>query len=169
LGHRSLLRNLQDQNLQDQKLQDLANTLPATVLRSKASSTTTKYLGALRRWKIWATEFNLPILPAHEALYLQHIGQTKGSKAASVEAVNGIARAHSMAGLPSPTADLFVRSALEGLKRSLAKPTIKKTPDTLKSITDDALADKSLASIRLTRMCLIGFAGFFRHSELSNI
>ena len=91
----------------------------------------------------------------HVALYLQHLGQTKGSKANSEEA-NGIAWAHSMAGLPSPTADPFVLSVLEGLKRSLAKPTIKKatfTPDMLKSITYDALADKSLASIRLTTMC----------------
>jgi len=169
-GHWSLLKNLQDQ-----KLQDLANALPATVLCSKASSTTTKYLGAFRRWKSWAKEFNLPIFPAtatHVALYLQHLGQTKGSKAASEEAVHGIAWAHSMAGLPSPTADPFVRSVLEGLKRSLAKPTIKKAPftsDMLKSITDDALADKSLASIRLAAMCLIGFAGFFRYNELCNI
>jgi len=110
-------------------LQDLAKALPSTILRSKASSTTTKYLGAFKRWKTWADEFNLPTFPAtatHVTLYLQHLGQTKGSKAATKEAANGIAQAHSMAGLPSLTVNPFVRSVLEGLKRSLAKPIVKK-------------------------------------------
>ena len=39
----------------------------------------------------------------------------------------------------------------------------------LKNIAEDALTDKSLANIRLAIMCLIGFAGFFRYSELANI
>ena len=106
------------------------------------------------------------------ALYLQHLGQTKGSKAAAEEAVNAIAWAHSMAGLPSPTSDPFVRTVLEGLKRVLAKPTTKKAPFTaemLKRITEDALSDNSLASIRLATMCLIGFAAFLRYSGLANI
>ena len=50
---------------------------------------------------------------------------------------------------------------LDGLKRSLAKPTTKKAPftaDMLKIIAEDALTDKSLANIQLATMCLIGFA-----------
>ena len=92
--HWSILRNLEDQ-----KLQDLAKALPSTVLRPKASSTTTKYLGAFKRWKLWAAEHKLPVFPAnatHVALYLQHLGQAKGSNAAVEEVVNGIAWAHSM-------------------------------------------------------------------------
>ena len=107
------------------------------------------------------------------AFYLQHLGQTKASRAATEEVVNGIAWAHhSLAGLPSRTADPFVRSVLDRLKRSLAKPTTKKAPftaDMLKIIAEDALTDKSLANIRLATMCLIGFAGFFRYSELATI
>ena len=73
-----------------------------------------------------------------------------------------------MGGISSPTADPFVQSVFEGLKRSLAKPTIKKAPftaDMLKNIADDALRWGSLASIRLAAMCLIGFAGFFRYAS----
>ena len=83
---------------------------------------------------------------------------------AAEEAVNGIAWAHSMAGLPSPTADPFVRLVIDGFKRSLAKPTTKKvafTANMLKNIADDALTDKSLTNIQLAAMCLFGFAGFF--------
>ena len=42
-GHWSILRNLNDH-----RLQDLDKALPSTVLRSKASSTTNKHLGAFR-------------------------------------------------------------------------------------------------------------------------
>ena len=41
-------------NLEDPELRRLVKALPATVLRSKADSTTKKYLGAYQRWKIWA-------------------------------------------------------------------------------------------------------------------
>ncbi|KAL5496951.1 hypothetical protein EMCRGX_G013331 [Ephydatia muelleri] len=41
-------------NLEDPKLRRLAQSLPATVLRSRADSTTKKYLGAFQRWKVHA-------------------------------------------------------------------------------------------------------------------
>ena len=96
----------------------------------------------------------------------------KGSKAATEEVVNGLAWAHSVAGMPSPTTDPLVQAVLDGCKRVLAKPTAKKAPFTaemLKSITENALAVNSLASIRLATMCLIGFAGFLCYSELASI
>ena len=79
-------------------------------------STTYNLRPALPRLNIWGPleggrSGQLPIFPAtatHVALYLQHLGKTKGSRAATEEAVNGITWAYSMAGLPSPTADPFV-------------------------------------------------------------
>ena len=91
-GQCSILQNLEDDNLKD-----LAKALPTTVLRSRASSTTSKYLGGFKIWKRWATECRLPVFPAlstHVALYLQHSGQSKGSKAAAEEAVNSISWAN---------------------------------------------------------------------------
>ena len=41
-------------NLEDPELRRLAQSLPATVLRSRADTTTKKYLGAYQRWKTWA-------------------------------------------------------------------------------------------------------------------
>ena len=41
-------------NLEDPELRSLAKALPKTVLRSKADSTTKKYLGGYQRWKTWA-------------------------------------------------------------------------------------------------------------------
>ena len=70
---------LELRELRDPTLQELAGKLPNTVLHSRADSTTKKYLGAFRRWKSWAIQHQLPVLPAketHVALYLQHIGET---------------------------------------------------------------------------------------------
>ena len=47
------------------------------VLRSRADSTTKKYLGAYQRWKTWAEARHevpaFPVLAVHLALYLQHL------------------------------------------------------------------------------------------------
>ena len=51
--------------------------------------------------------------PLHIILCLQYLGETKSSKAAVEEAVNGLAWAHSLAGIDSPTANPLVRSTLE--------------------------------------------------------
>ena len=69
--------------LEDPELKDLASRLPQTILHSCANNTVKKYLGAFRRWKFWAIGHNLSPIPARPhkfALYLQFIGETKGSK-----------------------------------------------------------------------------------------
>jgi len=77
-----------------------------------------KYLGGFRWWKSCALAHNLRVFPSNElhvALYLQHLGETKNSKAAIEEAVNSLAWAHSLSGLPSPTEALFVQVVLRDL------------------------------------------------------
>ena len=91
--------------LHDPALRVLASRLPGTVLHSRADSTVKKYWSAFRRWKSWALQHKLPVLPAkgsHVSLYLQFIGDTVKSKSAAEEACNALAWAHSMAGLSSP-------------------------------------------------------------------
>ena len=160
---------------EDPKLKQLAEGLYDTVLQGKAASTTKKYLCGFRRWKAWATHHKLQVFPAkvcHIVLYLEHLGETKGSKAAIEEAVNALAWAHSSSGLPSPTASPFVQIVLDGLRRAHAKPVKKKEPFTvemLKAIADDAIQTDSLADTRLAAACLLAFAGFLRYDEISNI
>ena len=70
--------------LKDPELKSLADELLVTVMNCRASSTTTKYLRAFRRWKEWASSHKLPSLPAkshHIALHLQHLANITSSKA----------------------------------------------------------------------------------------
>ena len=79
-------------NLEDPELRRLAQALPATVLKSRADSTSKKYLGTCtyRRWKVWADARqgvpSFPVKQVHLVLYMQHLSESTGSKAAVEEA-----------------------------------------------------------------------------------
>ena len=160
------------QDLDDPELRKLAETLPMTVLHSRATSSTKKYLGAFRCWKAWASEHALPVFPAqvhHVALYLQHLAESLESKAAAEEAVNALAWVHSLSGVESPSSNPFVRATLEGIQRMLARPVQKKEPITSQMLVElvaDTNKHCSLANLRLTSACLLAYAGFLRFDEL---
>eukprot|EP00731_Ephydatia_muelleri_P010160 Em0005g746a len=95
---------------------------PATVLRSRADSTTKKYLGAFQQWKFWAdTRQGVPSFPVQEiqlVLYMQHL----------------------------------IKPTLEGLKRMLAKPKVRKEPvtaDMLKAMVEATGSEPPLSKDRL--------------------
>lgn len=121
--------------LQDEELRRLASLLPETVLRSCANSTTTKYLYAFERWKNWAeprAEVNVfPVQEIHFSLYLQHLSEVTGSKAAIEEAVNAVGWINQIAGRKPIASPPIVRATLAGLQRILAKPKVKKEPVTV--------------------------------------
>ena len=70
------------------------------------------------------------------ALYLQHLGNSTGSRAAVDEAVRAFAWIHQAAELPSPTNDPFVKAVLRGLCCILALPTVKKRLFTIEMLND---------------------------------
>ena len=123
--------------LEDEDLKRLAGALPMSVLLCRASSTTKKYLGAYKRWKVWAADHKLAAFPVEGVyliLYLHHLAEVKGSKAAVEEAVNSLSWAHNLAGITPPSASPIVQVALEGLRRALARPVCKKAPFTVGSL-----------------------------------
>jgi len=59
----------------------------------KATSTTRKYLGVFKRWRVWADSHHITTFPVNEvhlAVYLQYLGEIKASKSAVEEAVNSV-------------------------------------------------------------------------------
>lgn len=162
--------------LQDPELKRLAGLLPDTVLHSRASSTTKKYLYAFRRWKEWAEprrEVSVyPVQEVHFALYLQHLGESVQSKSAVEEAVNAIGWVHQLSGQPPIAASPFVRATLAGLQHTLAKPRIRKEPitaDMLSALVDSLGSAPTLADIRLVAISLLAFSAFLRYDELAKL
>ena len=70
------------------------------------------------------------------ALYLQHLGNSTGSRASVDRAVYALAWIHEAAGLSSPINDPFVQTVLGGLRHMLASPTIRKQPVTSEMLSD---------------------------------
>ena len=164
------------EKLKDARLQQLSHRLLDTVMSSKAPSTEKKYMYAFGRWKKWAEGLHsiqvFPVEAAHLALYLQHLSDTNGSRAAVEEAVYALAWIHQAAGLASPADDPFVQTVLAGLRRRLAVPTVKKRPFTGEMLGDMVQAcqpDPSLGDLRLLAACLLGFAAFLRYDELAKL
>ena len=82
------------QNIRQPRLQELAAGVPQTLLQSRAESTVQKYTRSFEHWKKWAAQYpeisKFPALPAHVALYLQHLLVTSKAKTAVDDAVNAL-------------------------------------------------------------------------------
>ena len=160
-------------NLEDPELRRLAAGLPAVVMQSRADSTTKKYLGAFQRWKTWAEARqgvpSFPVKGIHLALYMQHVSESKHSKSAVEEVVHALAWLHRVADIESPTESSLVQSVLEGMRRTLSKPKVRKEPvsiEMLRAMVEAAGATPTLSDVRLLAVCLVAFAGFLRCDEL---
>ena len=163
-------------DLQDPELKRLASRLQTTLLRGRADSTVTKYGYAFRRWKAWAqvrSEVQVfPVGEVHFALYLQHLGDTLQSWSAVQDAVNAVSWVHQLAGFEPVAQSPFVQATVDGLKRSLARPKVKKEPvtvDMLAALVDSIGQSPSLSDVRLVATCLLAFAGFLRFDELARL
>ena len=65
-----------------------------------------------------------------------------------------------------------MKTVLEGLRHSLAKPVVKKEPVTvemLEAMVRDAEESGTLSDVRLTTACLLAFSGFLRARGLVNL
>ena len=106
------------------------------------------------------------------AVYLQHLGDTNGSRSAVEEAVNAVGWIHQIAGYPTVTNFSFVRMILEGLQRRLARPKVRKEPvtkDMIYALVDNLGETPSLTDIRLISACLLAFSACLHYDKLAKL
>ncbi|KAK3716564.1 hypothetical protein QZH41_018334 [Actinostola sp. cb2023] len=80
--------------------------------------------------------------------------------------------AHKLAGLPKISDHPMVDSMIKGCQRILSQPKNRKEPITVEMLEAlvSKMKDKSnVSELRTLAMCLVGFAGFLRYSELCSI
>ncbi|XP_078352499.1 integrase/recombinase xerD homolog isoform X1 [Oculina patagonica] len=158
-------------------LQPLASRVQETVLVSKADGTIRSYLAGFKRWKHWALSncfIHMPANSFHVAVYLQCLILDANSPSPVLNAVYSIDWAQQLAGLPKVSVHPMVASLVSASQRILGKPKSKKepvTPEMLKTLVNSKISDKcpSLSDLKTVALCLIGYAGFFRFSELCAI
>ncbi len=115
-------------------------------------------------------------MPASEvgvSAYIIHLTNIHKSTSSINEAFYAISWAHKLAGLKNPCEADLVKTVKEGSLRSVCHNIVKKepiTPDILLKIVDKfADNNATVKSLRVTCMCLLGYAGFLRFAEMANI
>ncbi|XP_072032817.1 uncharacterized protein [Amphiura filiformis] len=144
---------------------------------SRAESTVYKYNRALVGWKDWCTINQVSQIPATAediSRYMLYMYQWK----APYSRIESFFYALKWQYDCRPNIDNnpcdknFLHIVLQGLKRLLYKPVVKKeavTPEILRAIIDNNGASNDLIKVRLCAMVLLAYAAFLRHDELINI
>ena len=115
------------------------------------------------------------ILPAQVcsfALYLVSLIQTSSTSSPVITAFYSVKWVHDISDMKSPTDSKIVINVLEAAKRILAKPENKKEPisdEILMSMYKRLYRFRHLKNLRIICICLLGFAGFMRSSEILTI
>ena len=125
----------------------------------------------------WAKEFNetskLPAKHIYVALFIVSCLQQNTSIGRITNTIFGINWVHLSLSTVSPYSSSIVKNLLETSKRSLEKAKSKKepvTPDHLAALVNKfGNAKASLKDLCLLALCLIGYEGFLRFNELSNM
>ena len=121
-------------------------------------------------------KYDLPYLPAdgsHLALYLTHLTKISSSPSPVNAAACAVAWVHRKACLPNPVTHPLVSQVLGSARRLLARPTHRKQPLRLKHVKQ--LLSKfgghrvELPDLQTLTLIVLGFVGFFRWNDLSNI
>lgn len=147
-----------------------------TVLASRASSTVTAYCRSLKQWKLFTESHSnigyFPAKPAHVAMYLQHILETKGSYHSVDAAFYAINWAHNIAGVPSPTNNSIVNFIREGAKRLLGTAqTNRKQPLSIEQLNLMISNANLTNTLELRNVCMysLAFVGLLRFDDLIRI
>jgi len=141
---------------------------------SKAKNTWRAYRADLRDFGDWCQANELQALPASPgtvAAYLTYLALH--CKVSTVKRrLSAISQQHLLAGHDSPTRGAIVRVTMQGIRRTHApQQTVRRVQPAITSVIYklvDQLGD-SLIDTRDRALLLIGFAGAFRRSELTQL
>ena len=144
---------------------------------SRADNTICKYKRALIAWDEWCKQNKVnsdPAVPEHISRYLIHLYQSKAPYSRIESAFYAI-KWHFDCNPKlnvNPCDRKFLHIVLQGLKKLLHKPIVKKeviTSEILKAVVEKYGSSTSLLDIRLCAMILVTYAGFLRFDEMIHI
>ena len=108
--------------------------LPDIIASSRQANTIRNYVGAYRRYELWAqNKEELSVYPANDlaiTIYMLSLIQKGKSVATIHQFVFSVAWIHSVGGFPNPTKSPMVKTVLEGARRATTTTTTHKEPMT---------------------------------------
>jgi integrase len=159
----------------DHQSRDVAGSMNKYLLQSKSENTVKKYRGYFRHFQSFCKDNNLVDLPAQPicvSMYITHLLDQGKSYSVVSSVVYAIKWMHSLNDVRDPTEQNIVKLMLDAAKRIASKPREKK--DVVDNFMLQELCEKyenSQDTIEIRDLCMImlGFAGFLRYNEISNL
>ena len=162
--------------IQSEGLRATASQVPLLINAAYADSTLAKYKPAWEKWLSWADQYpevtSLPADPFFIACYFNDLVASGCKEGTITSAFNGIRWGHLVSGQSaSPTDHPFVKLSFEGAKRLTTKDKNQKEPFTVEIIKSliKQYNGTNLVNLRFLLIVILGFAGFFRISELLSV
>jgi integrase len=163
-------------SLTDPHLISLRDSIPELIIQDVAPSTRVKYQYSLRAWSEWTKEHKIQEFPASGdmvALYLMELARSPFGMGPLESFVAALNWAHKKQCLPLPSAHPLVSQILASCRRTKARPVSRKTPispDHIDTIFSKFyFSNTPLNDLQTLTMISIGFAGFLRFSDLSQL
>lgn len=157
---------------------DSRKQIVSQVLFSRANSTVKSYITQYRKFAHFVKESQLPekfpYTTMTVSLYLSHLMETKRVSSVTIQSHCAIKWVHDLVPLASNPANTpLIKNIIEASKRSHHTPSRKKEPisinDLSKIVVKYAAPDSPLKDLRTALLCVLGFFGLFRATELTSI
>jgi integrase len=146
-------------------------------MASKSKNTNQKYIGYFNKFDVWCGEHGFISLPAKVTtvcLFLSDLTISEVSNSVLEGYFYAINWKHELSLFDNPCAHKLTKLTFDGSRRILCQPKRKKQP-----VTADILnrivnlysngGKMNFKDNRLCTMCILGFSGFLRFSELSSL
>ena len=164
-------------SIQNPELRERAASLPSLVMARWAPTTSSKYMRGWTKWEEWCRRHpESPVRPAmafYICLFFNDLVLDHCKFGALTEAASGIRWGHLQCGLDNPLDNEFVAIVLEGAKRTVGKPPSRQkepmTAEMARKVVELFGQGSNLLHHRTVVICLLGFSGFLRISELVEI
>ena len=164
------------------ELEKLREEAAITMIGSKANSTLQAYLPYTAKWAEFAAKYGFEAYPAGQSqfmLFVQSLisqAKERGNKTGVVTtAVYAVDFVHQIMGLPKPGEQNSIKLMLEGAKRMLARPVVRKAPLSIEAVkklirhfTPD-LQEYTLKGLRYSVYCALAFVLEARFDDIINI
>ncbi|XP_056016259.1 uncharacterized protein LOC125658242 [Ostrea edulis] len=162
----------------DSRFASAASHIHYILRKGKSDNSNRKYDTYFQKFKGWCSAHDVSYLPAAVstvAVFLSGLVQQSVSESVLSTYFYSIKWYHDCNMCSNPCDQKILHMLMEGGKRILSKPIQKKdpiTPEILEQIISKYGNDScknDLSNVRVCTMVLLGFAGFFRFNELSNL
>lgn len=161
--------------VENTSLNDLAKSLPTYLSFCREENTLKKYQSSYKYWVSWSKSFNVSTLPAKPttiALFILNAIQSDWQLCKIEGVYYAIRFFHLLAGHENPCNHSVVTNMLEASKRMIRHKKNRKQPITLEHLQllfTKLSKVKNMYSMRTMTICLLGYAGFMRYSEIAGL